>query len=40
MTYDGVPRLEDARLLRIVHHAQGDTVLHAPTSVEVLALRH
>ncbi len=38
--YDGVPGLEEAGPLRVLHHPQRYPILHAPTRVQVLALRH
>ncbi len=39
-TYDRIARFEYAGLLCIIHHPQGDAVLHAPSCVEVLAFGH
>ena len=37
---DGVSRLEEAPLLGVLHGAEADAVLDAPTGVEKLALYH
>ena len=37
---DGVPQLEVAIPLRVLHHPQSDAVLDATTGVEELALGH
>ena len=37
---NSVSRLQLPALLGILHHPQGDTVLHGPTSIEELTFSH